>query len=106
MEKYQKRLIAEFKELNIRLMRLEMFLGNKEKSSSVGDEMLALMYRQKAGMEEYRNALAERLELLGLLDHVCEYPEVEDGEVITTDRGETFRCLSHDEQGRPIFERV
>ena len=106
MEKYQKRLIAEFKELNIRLMKLDMFLSNTEKTSSVGDEMLALMYRQQAGMEEYRNALAERLELMGLLDEICEYPEVEDGEVITTDRGENFRCLSHDEQGRPIFERV
>lgn len=106
MEKYQKRLIAEFKELNIRLMKLDMFLSNTEKTSSVGDEMLALMYRQQAGMEEYRNALAERLELMGLLDEVCEYPEVEDGEVITTDKGESFRCVCHDDDGCPVFERV
>lgn len=35
-----------------------------------------------------------------------EYPELEVGEVFTTDQNERFRCVGHHEDGCPICEPV
>ena len=42
-------------------------------------------------MVVYRSNLARRLELLGLAEHVYEYPELTVGEVLTDASGKTYK---------------
>ena len=109
MEDYQKRMIEEFKELNERTMKLEYFLDAPEKSkqrNALDPEMINAMRLQHAGMVVYRTNLADRLEMLGLSKHVWEIPELEVGDVIETDMGETLKCIGHESNGCPICERL
>lgn len=108
MKDFQKRMIEEFKELNERTMKLEHFLDApemEEKRSALSEEMLSAMHCQYSGMVVYRTNLARRLEMLGLAEHVFEYPELKVGEEFEAD-GKKFRCIGHEENGCPICEIV
>lgn len=109
MEDYQKRMIEEFKELNDRIVKLERFLEApemKEKRDALSEEMIAAMHCQYSGMVVYRTNLAVRLEMMGLVEEVFEYPDIKVGEIFETDKGEIFKCIGHQENGCPICEIV
>ena len=106
MEKYQKRMIAEFKELGIKIQKLQKWMDNEKNLESLSSEMTSAMFTQLNAMYAYSSALFARLELMGLADEVSEkLPHLEIGEVIETDRGEKFRCVGYDND-EPIMERV
>lgn len=106
MEKYQKRMIAEFKELGIKIQKLQKWMDNEKNLESLSSEMTSAMFTQLNAMYAYSSALFTRLKLMGLADEVSEkLPHLEIGEVIETDRGEKFRCVGYDND-EPIMERV
>ena len=108
MEKYQKRMIEEFKELNERTTKLEHFLNApemEEKRAKLSEKMLSAMHCQYSGMVVYRSNLADRLIMLGLAEHVFEYPELKVGEEFETEDGK-FRCIGHEENGCPVCEII
>lgn len=106
MKDFENRLFLEFSELDKRFRKLTAFLENdenKEKRESIDEKHLAMMYYQHSGMEVYRNALMDRINDLGFL----EYPLVNVGEIITTDKDEVLRCISLDPVSfEPTFEKV
>lgn len=109
MEDYQKRMIEEFKELNERTMKLERFLEApemEEKRAALSEEMLSAMHCQYSGMVVYRTNLAHRLQMLGLAEHVYEYPELKVGEVFEDKFGKTYKCIGHEESGCPVCEVI
>lgn len=109
MEDYQKRMIEEFEELNERTTKLERFLEDPlmaEKRSTLSEEMLAAMHCQYSGMVVYRSNLADRLIMLGLAEHVFEYPELTVGEEFKTEDGKTYKCIGYEENGCPVCEVV
>ena len=109
MEDYQKRMIEEFEELNERTMKLERFLEApemEEKRATLSEEMLSAMHCQYSGMVVYRSNLARRLELLGLAEHIYEYPELTVGEVFADASGKTYKCIGHEENGCPICQVI
>ena len=108
MEKYQKRMIEEFKLLNERTTKLEHFLDApemEEKRAELSEKMLSAMHCQYSGMVVYRSNLADRLIMLGLAEHVFEYPELKVGEEFETEDGK-FRCIGHEENGCPVCEII
>ena len=107
MEEYQKRLVEEFEELSKRTNKLEEFLRKQEsekKDESVTPEMLELLKDQFKAMSMYRKTLVARLDSMGLLDEVSEYPELEVGDIFSTGEDETFICVGHEPDGCPICE--
>lgn len=106
MKDFENRLFLEFSELDERFRKLTVFLENEEneeKRRAIGEKHLALMYYQHSGMEVYRNALMDRINDLGFL----EYPLVNVGEIITTDKDEVLRCIAIDPVSlAPTFEKV
>lgn len=106
MKDFENRLFLEFSELDERFRKLTAFLENdenKEKREAIDEKHLAMMYYQHSGMQVYRNALMDRINDLGFL----EYPLVNVGEIITTDKDEVLRCTAVDPVSfEPLFEKV
>ena len=63
------------------------------------------MHCQYSSMVVYRSNLADRLIMLGLAEHVFEYPELTVGEEFETEDGK-FRCIGHEENGCPVCEII
>lgn len=107
MEKYQKRMIKEFKELCVKIQKLDKWLSKEKNLRSVTPEMSNAMFDQQEAMHKYRNAMFERIRLMGLAGEVSEpLPHLEMNEVIETDQGEKYRCIGYSENGEPIMEVV
>lgn len=105
MEEYQKRMIAEFKELGIKIQKLDKWMSNKKNLDPLSSKMCSAMFSQLYAMRSYHSALFTRLELMGLADEVSEkLPHLEVGEVIETDQGEKFCCVGY-ECDEPLLER-
>lgn len=99
MEEYQKRMIEEFEELNEKTTKLERFLEDPlmaEKRSALSEKMLSVMHRQYSYMVAYRSNLADNLIMLGLAEHVFEYPELTVGEEFKTEDGKTYKCIGYE----------
>ena len=107
MEKYQKRMIKEFKELCVKIQKLDEWLSKEKNLRSVTPEMRNAMFDQLEAMQKCRSALFERIRLMGLAGEVSEpLPHLEINEVIETDQGEKFRCVGYEGNGEPIMEQV
>jgi hypothetical protein len=64
---WKDRFIAEYVQLQIRIIKLEEVLNNTSDSFSVLDSRTrALMMKQLDAMESYRNCLVKRADILGI----------------------------------------
>ena len=66
MKDFEIRLVKEFKELSDRLGKLTQFVESNPKFKELAPEMQSAMKMQADGMITYKDALRERLAILGL----------------------------------------
>ena len=75
MEKYQQRMLYEYRELIIKLKKLNMFMSSKENCEKLSDEELKLLEQQKKAMLEYYGILEKRIQFYKLGDELSEILE-------------------------------
>lgn len=79
MEDYQKRMIVEYKELDIRTEKLEALLhydDNAEKRKNICKGQLFAMEEQLVGMKIYRQALNTRMQMMGICYNAYDLKEL------------------------------
>jgi hypothetical protein len=62
MQAWQKRVVAEKKDLDAKLAKLNAFLGSSDKSKDLTDAEHNRLARQAGIMEQYSYVLSERIE--------------------------------------------
>lgn len=80
MEKFEIRMILEYRELDARTQKLEEFLNYteyEEKRKSIKPCLLDLMGVQLHHMRKYRNALCERMQIMGVCFNAYSKEELE-----------------------------
>lgn len=79
MEDYKKRLIQEFKELDDRCTKLNMFITESPKYKELGEEMQVLMNEQLQYMQGYLKCLYKRINLTITIKEIEEYDKAQEG---------------------------
>ena len=72
--------------------------------NEIGETLYFALCEDPKLLEAVSDAVRAANDMFNSMD--WEYPNVEVGEVIETDRGEKFRCIGKDENGVPQFEEV
>lgn len=66
MEKYQERMLSEFKELSGKCLKLKTFILSNEEFKKLDSRRQSLMSAQLNAMDVYKNILEERLNIEGI----------------------------------------
>lgn len=66
MEKYQERMLAEFKELSEKCLKLKKIILSSEEFEKLDCRRQSLMSAQLNAMDVYKNILEERLNIEGI----------------------------------------